>query len=541
MSLRDLVFDINFKGNTDALVKANEQTNMFKQNVQASSDSLKGLQDTSKKSSVGIRGAFEDIKRGTSNALGGVSNLFGGLMSIKNLLIGGTIAVGIKKSLDVFDEFQGMDRILRVGTGAEGRALGDLRDITMDLATDLPTSFGAAANVVQDLNTRLGLTGDSLEGLSSKVINLGRITGEDPGGLTRPLSRLMGDWGIQAERGEETIERLFKMSQASGAGVTQLADSMVQYGAPLRSLGYEFDEVLAMLGKWEKEGVNTETILSRLRIASNKLTKEGFTDSRKGLEDLMETMKTSDYQTALMVGTWLVGEMAATDFTVAVRENRFEFEEYEKATEGVVDANGDVVDSIGKIADETKTTKEVWIESWNTMKTAGLPIITELGNAVLWLANNAITPLLRVISDLGQGAPSAFETLRTNFNVELEKIKADISWWTDGDLFGFDPTGKMEIKVDPNQMNQNARRQVMGDAPDLNTVEYWRRGDNPTPSTSLTSSTNTSSMNNNINVTIQGGNNARETSILLKETLEEELNNLSIREQFRVLGGVGAR
>jgi phage-related minor tail protein len=71
-------------------------------------------------------------------------------------------------------------------------------------------------------------------------------------------SRLFGDWSIAAEDTAGTMDYLFRVSQSTGIGVNDLSAKLVQFGAPLRQLGFDLETSAAMLGKFEKEGVNTE-------------------------------------------------------------------------------------------------------------------------------------------------------------------------------------------------------------------------------------------------------------------------------------------
>ena len=55
------------------------------------------------------------------------------------------------------------------GTGASGEALDELCSIAQDVATTVPVSFAQAGDYIQDLNTRLGLTGDDLRDVATQL------------------------------------------------------------------------------------------------------------------------------------------------------------------------------------------------------------------------------------------------------------------------------------------------------------------------------------------------------------------------------------
>ena len=111
--------------------------------------------------------------------------------------------------------------------------------------------------------------------MTTQMLNLSRVSKADIGPLTAAATRAFGDWSIATNRQSEALDFLFKSSQATGIGVTRLTELVVQFGAPLRALGFSFEEGAALMGKWEKEGVNLETVLSGLRFALGNFAKAG--------------------------------------------------------------------------------------------------------------------------------------------------------------------------------------------------------------------------------------------------------------------------
>jgi phage-related minor tail protein len=163
---------------------------------------------------------------------------------------------------------------IRVGTGATGEALKGLEGDFKAVAGTVTDDMGTVGQVLADLNTRTGATGDELQGLTKKVLDLSRITGTDAVSNVASLTRVFGDWSIATEDQEATLDALFRASQSTGIGVDQLGASVVQFGAPLRQVGFTFEESIGLLGKFEKEGVNSELVMGSLRIALGKMASE---------------------------------------------------------------------------------------------------------------------------------------------------------------------------------------------------------------------------------------------------------------------------
>lgn len=236
-----------------------------------------------------------------------------------------TATTGVLKLGMDFDE--AADKI-RTGTGATGDALEDLKDDFKAVYSSVPTGMDDVSTAIADLNTRTGLAGKPLQELSSQMLNLSRITGEELTGVIATSSRLFGDWSVATEDNAGTMDYLFKVSQSTGVGFNDLNAKLVQFGAPLRQMGFDLETSAAMLGKFEKEGVNTELVLGGLRIALGKMAKAGITDTKAALEEVTRRIKDAGSTgEANAIALELFGARIGPDMAAAIREGRFELAE----------------------------------------------------------------------------------------------------------------------------------------------------------------------------------------------------------------------
>ena len=214
------------------------------------------------------------------------------------LKVGGAVAAigaGVAKGLyEVGQSFNDMRNTIVVGTGASGKALGELETSAKRLGRSTPSSFAEIGTAIADVNTRLGLTGKPLEDISQRFLNLSRVTGTDLQGNIASMTRVFGDWGVEAADQALTLDKLFYASQATGVGLDQLSGKVVQFGAPLRQFGFSLDESIALFGKWEKEGVNTDTVMAGLRAGLGKLSKSGK-EPVKAFADVTAAIKNAVY------------------------------------------------------------------------------------------------------------------------------------------------------------------------------------------------------------------------------------------------------
>src|SRR4030095_14733147 len=95
----------------------------------------------------------------------------------------------------------------------------------------------------------------------------------------------------------------FKTTQQTGIGFRQLTDLVVQFGAPMRALGFTFAQTAALLGKFEKEGVNLETVMAGLRFALGEFAKAGKDPAQafKEVSEQIKNAKTESEATAIAV------------------------------------------------------------------------------------------------------------------------------------------------------------------------------------------------------------------------------------------------
>lgn len=282
-------------------------------------------------------------------------------ISLPLIAIGGSAAAAAIAVDEAYDS-------IRVGTGATGEALERLKESFDTVYGNVPASTEEVANAIGDLNTRLGLTGTTLEDLSTQMLNLARITESDVGSVIQSTTRVFGDWSIATEDQSSTLDYLFKVVQSTGVEINNLSNKMVQYGAPLRQMGFEFEEAAVLMGKFEKEGVNTELVLGSLRIALTRMAQEGVTDASAALEQIIEDIENAGSAgEANAIALEAFGSRAGPDMAAAIREGRFEIDE-------LINTLNESGETINKAAEETMSFKEQMVLLKNKVTQALEPL-----------------------------------------------------------------------------------------------------------------------------------------------------------------------
>lgn len=236
---------------------------------------------------------------------------------------------------------------IRIGTGATGEALAGLEADFNRVFASVPDDAARASQAIADLNTRTGQTGPGLQALAAQVLTLSRLTKSDLGTTIAGTTRLFGDWSVAVDKQAGTLDMLFRASQATGIGVDALAGKMVQFGAPLRQMGFGFAESVALISDWERAGVNAELVLGSLRIGLTKFAKDGK-DAPKAIREVIAQISALGPGAAATARAMEVfGSKAGPDMAAAITEGRFAVDALVKT----VESGSETISSAAKATD----------------------------------------------------------------------------------------------------------------------------------------------------------------------------------------------
>ncbi len=208
------------------------------------------------------------------------------------------------------------------------------------------------------------------------------ITGSDGVQAVQLITRAMGDAGIEADEYQSVLDMVAKAAQASGISVDTLADSITKYGAPMRAMGFEMKESIALFSQWEKSGVNTEIAFSGLKKAISNWGKAGKDPREEFKKTLAEIERTPDIASATSLAIEAFGAKAGPDLADAIKGGRFSYQEFLKTIE---DSQGTVNQTFKdsesgserfKVA--MNKLKLVGADVWASIESAFAPVMEEL-------------------------------------------------------------------------------------------------------------------------------------------------------------------
>jgi TP901 family phage tail tape measure protein len=289
----------------------------------------------------------------------------------------GGAAVGLYKVGAVFDD---VTDSIRVGTGTSGAALDGLVDVAQQVATSVPTSFQAAGDTVAALNQRLGLSGDTLSTVSQQYIQAGNILGQtvDVDATTAAFNA----FGIEGTKVEGAMDTLFRVSQATGVGMNELAAQVQTSAAPLQNLGFSFEQTAALAGTLDKAGLNTSQVMGSMSKALVTLAKDGEEPQaafKRVTGEIQGFVSAGDTAGALDLASKVFGTKGAAQFVGAIQSGKVNLDDLSAAAAG----SGDTILGLGK---ETADAAE----NWQLVKNKALLALEPIGSAVFDLAGKGM-------------------------------------------------------------------------------------------------------------------------------------------------------
>lgn len=336
-------------------------------------------------------------------------------------------------------------------TGATGEKLDSLNQSFTAIYKSTSASSEAVASALSNIATRTGATGKALEDLTLQMIRLAKTQREDVAALTPLVTRVFGDWSIATYDQAAALKFLQAVSQQTGTQVSKLAETVVYAGAPLRMLGYNFEEAAVLIGKFEKEGVNTELVLGGMKAALQKFSKEGVKDVAAEWGKFVEGVKSGSI--TLQDVMLKVGAKRGPDLYRAIIEGRFEIDKMTEAAKKLAAEGGGSVETFtGQMKKLQHQLEAVVSEHKDLVLVAPMAVmalgtvaggvkalIPLLQNAALGLAGIGAATVLAGITATGK----AIDDLNAKYDSLIKRQKEGkefIEPWTPAEGKGFSET-----------------------------------------------------------------------------------------------------
>lgn len=308
---------------------------------------------------------------------------------------------------------------IRIATGETGAALDGLIEDFEAVGAQVPDKLDVVASTLAELHQRTGQTGDGLRQLTETSLDLARITKEDVNAQVAATTRLFGAWNVETQDQTKTLDLLLRAQQASGIAVTDLATSVVDFGAPLQQLGFSLEESVALFASFERGGVNTEKVVAGLRAGLARLAKTGE-EPIVALQRITNEIKNAGTTAeANQLAVEAFGSRAGPEMAAAIRSGRFELDAF-VAT--IANGTDTVADATAETEDYTERLKQLGNQLQIGLAPAADAVFTSIGRIV-----EALVPALTQLAEkLGPALSEAVEKIAPLME-DLAPVIADVA------------------------------------------------------------------------------------------------------------------
>ena len=356
--------------------------------------------------------------------------------------VAGAAVYGAKKLIDLSNEFQDVTNTIRIGTGATGEQLKKLEASFDNVYKSLPVSKEAVATAIADINTLTGAEGKALEEFTRRALDAADMLQTDAKGLYTAAAQSFNAFGIEADQMSSKLDFVWKVSQSTGAGMQELMETVQKNQTTFRSLGYTYEESIALVGQMEKAGFESTDAMSALQKAVATMGQKGIKDMSKGLENAIKHIKeakTESEATKLAIeafGARAGGKMAKgiRDGTLAVDELVAQM----NASPETIDKAADATDTIGDKWEELKHHIEVglrpavdaitkamkdFIPVLGNLATQAMPKVQAAAQSLADYITENQGKIIQKIKDIAQGFKDALVWIYENRETLIQVAK----------------------------------------------------------------------------------------------------------------------
>lgn len=275
-------------------------------------------------------------------------------MGAASLAIVGSLAAAGAGLFALGEQFDDVGDTIRIGTTASGDALDGLVDSASNVARRVPVDIAKVGPAVADLNTRLGLSGDTLETVAAQFLEAGRILGTDVD--INAASGALSVFKIEGEGVSGSLDYLFQVSQSTGIGLNDLIGQLRSAGPITQQLGFGFEETAAMIGVMDKAGLDSQTMIGAMQKGLVNLTTPGESaeDAFKRVSaQINEYVATGNDAAAIDLAGQVFGTRGAAQFIGAMQTGKLNLDDLV----GSAALSGDTILGLAK---ETADFGETW-------------------------------------------------------------------------------------------------------------------------------------------------------------------------------------
>ena len=264
---------------------------------------------------------------------------------------------------ELVDAFSEAEKTIVNATGATGEALDGLENSMLKAWSGNDDDMADVAGAIGEINTRLGLTGDTLADVTGLFLDYADVTGQNVVSSVQNVTKIMNQWGVELGDVEGLMDDLTYAGQMSGIGVGSLSDALVTNRGILEQAGFSLKESIGLMAQMELQGVSTQVVITGLRTAINKAAAEGR-DADEYIREAItsiENAETATDATAIAVDNF--GSRAGVALASSIRSGQLSIDELSSSMDA---ADG----AMKRTADAAESLDEKWQKATNNVNAA---------------------------------------------------------------------------------------------------------------------------------------------------------------------------
>jgi TP901 family phage tail tape measure protein len=337
--------------------------------------------------------------------------------------VGKSMSVGVTAPILAFGAagvaaFNSVDEALDTiitKTGATGDSSEALADSFEEVAGRVPDDLTTVGEAIGEVNTQFGFMDKELEDSSQLMLEFASINGTDVTASSIASKQAIEAYGLANSDLNSVLDSVTKTAQDTGQSVDFLFEKATSGAPQIKALGLTFAEGTALIGNFEKSGVDSSASLSSLSKAQVGFAKDGKT-LQQGLSETIDKIKNASSETdALTAASEVFGTKGASRMVDAIKRGTFSLGDFadagKNASGAVQDTFNETVDPIDQAAIAMNNAKLAMAKVGDAIQIALLPVmekVTELlGRLADWFKSlspemmNTILVVLGLVAAIG--------------------------------------------------------------------------------------------------------------------------------------------
>ena len=289
-------------------------------------------------------------------------------------------------------------------TGATGDAAEVLTENFRTVAKRVPDDLLSVGEAIGEVNTQFGFMGKELEDNSQLMLEFAKINGTDVTSSSIASKQAIEAYGLANSDLGSVLDAVTKTAQDTGQSVDDLFTKATEGAPQIKALGLNFADGTALIGGFEKAGVDSSAALTSLSKAQVTFAKDGKT-LEEGLNGTIDSILNAKSETeALTIASEVFGTKGGPRMVDAIQRGTFNLEDFagagEKAAGAVKDTFNETVDPIDQAAIAMNNSKLAMSEVGEVLQIAALPFMEKATEVMGILADKmrAMSPAAKQTS-----------------------------------------------------------------------------------------------------------------------------------------------